>query len=131
MARVKGRGVEDHPRIRGAYLARSCTPAPKIGSSPHTRGLPADTAVKPPMPGIIPAYAGPTDVHDGDRPYIEDHPRIRGAYWRMPAEDSLTWGSSPHTRGLQGATSAGISPGRIIPAYAGPTKWYLTIILLS
>ena len=72
-------GLRDHPRIRGEhFLAVSSSPSVK-GSSPHTRGAHDAERSEPPHSGIIPAYAGSTDV---------------------PAAGSRSRrGSSPHTRG--------------------------------
>ena len=71
------------------------------GSSPHTRGAPAQPPSGAMYAGIIPAYAGSTRRRR--------HP---------PGKPQ---GSSPHTRGAPViSTVASISP-RIIPAYAGST----------
>ena len=69
----------------------------------------------------IPAYAGKTDIADGDRRDPEEHPRVCGENeWdSVPAIPSL--GTSPRMRGkLRVAGVTKDLPGNI-PAYAGKT----------
>ena len=49
--------------------------------------------------GIIPAYAGSTAVHAGERLGEGDHPRIRGEHLGGGGGSCRLSGSSPHTRG--------------------------------
>ena len=72
--------AKDHPRIRGAYTYKTVVVADDNGSSPHTRGLHSAKGLFKYIVGIIPAYAGPTDLVPGLRTGRWDHPRIRGAY---------------------------------------------------
>ena len=52
----------DHPRIRGEHCIADKQLARPFGSSPHTRGAP-HSALSPLLDdGIIPAYAGSTQV---------------------------------------------------------------------
>ena len=92
-----------------------------MGSSPHTRGLPAPG--DPPSPGgrIIPAHAGFTALHDGGKSLFQDHPRTRGVYGLPQWQKKPLSGSSPHTRGLHYHGVAPMTKGRIIPAHAGFT----------
>ena len=93
--------MSDHPRIRGEHPAPLAHEAMVVGSSPHTRGARFETIDIFRQQGIIPAYAGSTDLLGDALAPIRDHPRIRGEH--------LGWGSvSP-------------SESRIIPAYAGST----------
>ena len=92
-----------------------------VGSSPHTRGLPAAQIEAMAQVGIIPAYAGPTNTAFGSRYLSRDHPRIRGAYIFAKLHGLNLLGSSPHTRGLHTTAIHQNADSRIIPAYAGPT----------
>ena len=69
------------------------------GSSPHTRGAPADDDV------------------DAEG----DHPRIRGEHSGVGVPARGPIGSSPHTRGARRRSSDRSVRPRIIPAYAGST----------
>ena len=114
----------DHPRIRGEHAVAFITSIVATGSSPHTRGAlvvgpPARAApgdhprirgehprcrhVRRDYAGIIPAYAGSTQVK-----------AVNGYF---------STGSSPHTRGARttGRTRR-CRPNWIIPAYAGSTN---------
>ena len=115
------RFCSDHPRIRGEHRRHDTETSSPYGSSPHTRGaqvLGDDLGV---YLGIIPAYAGSTNIRSRRIRRRKDHPRIRGEHEGLDdaAVDSV--GSSPHTRGARDLVGvAGINPG-IIPAYAGST----------
>ena len=92
----------DHPRIRGEHQA---------GNSCYSQGS-----------GIIPAYAGSTNITFSATSASRDHPRIRGEHSTLiPFHRNLT-GSSPHTRGAPSHRASKPSPRGIIPAYAGSTR---------
>ena len=70
---------------------------------------------------IIPARAGFTSRRSHRTARTGDHPRSRGVYTALRAEEDPAPGSSPLARGLRrGLTPSGLS-GRIIPARAGFT----------
>ena len=92
----------DHPRIRGEHVIFRDDQASSKGSSPHTRGAPAPPHTARFHRGIIPAYAGSTQLA------------------LMKPGDLV--GSSPHTRGAHPAPRVARAVGRIIPAYAGSTR---------
>ena len=71
--------------------------------------------------GIIPAYAGSTEVHVHVDPANEDHPRIRGEHALESELAAELTGSSPHTRGAPRRSASRRSYQGIIPAYAGST----------
>ena len=111
----------DHPRIRGEHLAGLGRVIGGAGSSPHTRGAHQRTLGRHQIGGIIPAYAGSTEIRLR-RPRTErDHPRIRGEHPSGARCAARAPGSSPHTRGAQLPGVAGNEVRRIIPAYAGST----------
>ena len=70
-----------------------------LGSSPHTRGAQGWPCSRPPIVGIIPAYAGSTSPARDPGLGRGDHPRIRGEHKDDNNFYSTLAGSSPHTRG--------------------------------
>ena len=54
--------VRDHPRIRGEHPPEGGMALTIRGSSPHTRGARIEPDDGDPEPGIIPAYAGSTQM---------------------------------------------------------------------
>ena len=50
------------------------------GSSPHTRGARWSAARDSDIRGIIPAYAGSTEIDNTESRLCRDHPRIRGEH---------------------------------------------------
>ena len=71
--------------------------------------------------GIIPAYAGSTQIHLNSTGDIRDHPRIRGEHAPPVIGIAEGTGSSPHTRGARSSNRNPRKCRRIIPAYAGST----------
>ena len=55
-------GAQDHPRLRGEHMPVTSTSTVLVGSSPHTRGAHALVEDDHGGCGIIPAYAGSTDL---------------------------------------------------------------------
>ena len=92
-----------------------------MGSSPHTRGALESDVYDWKHSGIIPAYAGSTDVFPLAGDIVPDHPRIRGEHYYLPYRRVTYRGSSPHTRGAPHAGVHVARRPRIIPAYAGST----------
>ena len=72
--------------------------------------------------GIIPAYAGSTELLKRQREVRQDHPRIRGEHSYAPSSSAPPMGSSPHTRGARFETIDIFRQQGIIPAYAGSTS---------
>ena len=89
----------DHPRLRGEHSLESATMPYTPGSSPLTRGTPPRLPLLRLSIGIIPAYAGNTDVAGGAEPRVRDHPRLRGEHYRLRSHRNSRAGSSPLTRG--------------------------------
>ena len=101
------------------------------GSSPHTRGAPSRGSHTSAWTGIIPAYAGSTNLPTAGDDKAADHPRIRGEHCFAAIDGSGVEGSSPHTRG---APLGGVQMGvlrRIIPAYAGSTRFWQFLAVRS
>ena len=73
---------------------------------------------------IIPAYAGSTRSGLGACRTPSDHPRIRGEHLSGLYTGDGQFGSSPHTRGARNRPAGSTRPARIIPAYAGSTRFW-------
>ena len=112
---------QDHPRIRGEHGSAARPPTRTWGSSPHTRGAHVVGSGGAAAGGIIPAYAGSTEVQIPLFRILADHPRIRGEHKGGNVEMTSRSGSSPHTRGAQTRPTQESHRPRIIPAYAGST----------
>ncbi|STD38244.1 Domain of uncharacterised function (DUF2825) [Corynebacterium striatum] len=114
-----------HPRLRGADPGLASARRRFRGSSPLTRGG-RETAPEQSTPaGLIPAYAGRTYSMIGFFAPERAHPRLRGADVMLFSPSSVTWGSSPLTRGGRALDDAAEALNGLIPAYAGRTRWSL------
>ena len=111
----------DHPRIRGEHVSALLNAIEDAGSSPHTRGARPTSWPRRQPCGIIPAYAGSTELTFSAGVSRRDHPRIRGEHAALASQAHSIAGSSPHTRGARARTIATLLRSRIIPAYAGST----------
>ena len=111
----------DHPRIRGEHYGHTSVLRDDVGSSPHTRGAPAQMSARPNGLRIIPAYAGSTGSTSSGAGLRKDHPRIRGEHALTSDCSCVGSGSSPHTRGARSPAPQGSLATGIIPAYAGST----------
>ena len=110
-----------HPRSRGENAHDEYAPPPLSGSSPLTRGKLPSRLVYPNFTGLIPAHAGKTALHTGDRPSNWAHPRSRGENPMTREYLGAADGSSPLTRGkLIPVFPSATAPG-LIPAHAGKT----------
>ena len=95
-------GSRDHPRSRGVYYRPSSSTPAMTGSYPLARGLPEYPRPLEPDAGIIPARAGFTARRESSHQPSGDHPRSRGVYSIVRADDPDYVGSSPLARGLPG-----------------------------
>ena len=112
---------QDHPRVCGEHFIEQ-TDAPRIvGSSPRMRGTPFSDCGRGTGRGIIPAYAGNTDLLWSASGLFRDHPRVCGEHLMPQFFHASCAGSSPRMRGTPVLRSfRGLRMG-IIPAYAGNT----------
>ena len=115
----------DHPRSRGVYSTHHCGRLLLVGSSPLARGLPGFAFQPGWGGGIIPARAGFTWRSSSPRRSAPDHPRSRGVYAALRAEEDPAPGSSPLARGLLDPAPGRQSVLRIIPARAGFTRTFV------
>ena len=108
--------------MRGVYTATRGAALCGLGSSPHARGLPVESAHSATDGRIIPARAGFTPVLFGAGPRRKDHPRTRGVYTNSGVVIGDGEGSSPHARGLRRPGLTWKAVAGIIPAHAGFTR---------
>ena len=91
------------------------------GSSPRMRGA----LFKPDKPvgryGVIPAYAGSTDLVVLYPIISKGHPRVCGEHNALPYRDGRGGGSSPRMRGAPAERVEHQLRDGVIPAYAGST----------
>ena len=90
-----------HPRSRGENLSSSSGLDFAGGSSPLTRGKPANGFRAESATRLIPAHAGKTRVVVLCAGQVGAHPRSRGENWISGAQLRGSEGSSPLTRGKQ------------------------------
>ena len=98
-SRSRGRGLRDHPRMRGEHFCISMRIYSLVGSSPHARGARPIECGTCGAHGIIPACAGSTRSRSCATTACGDHPRMRGEHWRQFRACQAAQGSSPHARG--------------------------------
>ena len=118
---LRGRDVQDHPRIRGEHQIQVRGRPAYLGSSPHTRGTRDRVGRDGLRHRIIPAYAGNTSTRTCSSSQRTDHPSIRGEHSARVGVTTRNVGSSPHTRGTPDRGRRAAAQERIIPAYAGNT----------
>ena len=112
------------PAYAGSTLRQQHLPSPSGGSSPHTRGARIVKNGTFSTGRIIPAYAGSTPTGGNPDAPCADHPRIRGEHISCSRFVPAIMGSSPHTRGAPVERAVIKSAFRIIPAYAGSTRFW-------
>ena len=119
---VRLRRCRDHPRVCGehpsSHSMRSCS----MGLSPRMRGARVGVAQIHDSLGIIPAYAGSTDLGRRVAVIGRDHPRVCGEHALIALPRKPAMGSSPRMRGARMASVNWFQFSGIIPAYAGSTR---------
>ena len=110
-----------HPRSRGENCLGRWGLLYLLGSSPLTRGKPADRRACALRIGLIPAHAGKTPHKRPRRLSQGAHPRSRGENVGAPCFGSQHEGSSPLTRGKPGIVTVRLARLGLIPAHAGKT----------
>ena len=101
------------------------------GSSPLTRGKPGGRVSRFGKAGLIPAHAGKTLRSGTPACDLGAHPRSRGENLVAGAAHSLARGSSPLTRGKLFVGRFACGAARLIPAHAGKTRSFGTILQLD
>ena len=120
------RAGADHPRLRGGNPSATVMTARARGSSPLARGKHGRGHRRRRGLRIIPACAGETAASGGRRPWVRDHPRLRGGNPDAGVEGPLWLGSSPLARGKLSPSPVAAVGARIIPACAGETRTTVT-----
>ena len=100
-ALIDGSGA--HPRSRGENFSLTAALGNVVGSSPLTRGKHSDGRDHERVCGLIPAHAGKTPAYVGVLCARWAHPRSRGENIDGDNGTGHDGGSSPLTRGKQGA----------------------------
>ena len=113
--------VLNHPRVCGEHQMYGSLVGWDSGSSPRMRGTLIGCAGRIPSHGIIPAYAGNTQVVSKARCNVRDHPRVCGEHLRVSRIVFRELGSSPRMRGTPSGVVGFVYKAGIIPAYAGNT----------
>ena len=118
----RGYHTRAHPRSRGENQLRYGHHGWHGGSSPLTRGKPAEMLRLSPAAGLIPAHAGKTRAAPRRGRAIGAHPRSRGENSRAASSPTTFPGSSPLTRGKRASRGRERQGVRLIPAHAGKTS---------
>ena len=113
--------TQDHPRLRGEHAYLYLFDRMQRGSPPLTRGTPLADISDRRKCGITPAYAGNTEVKQGDIFSDKDHPRLRGEHLFHCFVPFYYLGSPPLTRGTRVLEDMHSYDYGITPAYAGNT----------
>ena len=113
--------VRDHPRVCGEHYTYDSADITGMGSSPRMRGTLAFGHDLLAAPGIIPAYAGNTELAGTAYMAGRDHPRVCGEHLYLLLLALVIVGSSPRMRGTLQSGRVHFVDFGIIPAYAGNT----------
>ena len=114
-------GNAAHPRSRGENEDEYGIDPMDSGSSPLTRGKPAQGRDRARNARLIPAHAGKTPEPVPSPLPKPAHPRSRGENGYSWSTSSTSSGSSPLTRGKRDRREAEGQAQRLIPAHAGKT----------
>ena len=111
-----------HPRSRGENFTPRLEQGQNLGSSPLTRGKPANAWGGSAIQRLIPAHAGKTLTPAGRLVIDGAHPRSRGENRLSMWLTHRGRGSSPLTRGKHRAYPGDQGHAGLIPAHAGKTS---------
>ena len=120
----------DHPRVCGEHSPCAVACASCLGSSPRMRGTLRQSSPHSGRTRIIPAYAGNTLAARQACSGRRDHPRVCGEHYPCSVRWNCRSGSSPRMRGTRSRCPSSSVIRRIIPAYAGNTK-FVNAVLFS
>ena len=90
---------QDHPRMGGEKCYVGESQNNETGSPPHGRGKDPAVFSTGDEDGITPAWAGKRSICRRSRFCRQDHPRMGGEKFSIPACASMSCGSPPHGRG--------------------------------
>ena len=117
-----------HPRLRGEHHRRAWLRHPGRGSSPPARGTPRRVLAGGLTLRFIPACAGNTKRPLSQRAFPTVHPRLRGEHGGVASARHRWNGSSPPARGTRRSLPARSLVFRFIPACAGNTVIWPTLM---
>ena len=104
------RSRRDHPRVCGEHSTDEIEKAASMGSSPRMRGTLPQRHLPHGGIGIIPAYAGNTNVLWHFCFIPKDHPRVCGEHIFQFTRVHFHAGSSPRMRGTPGKQPTEYTP---------------------
>ena len=99
-----------------------CVHPDRWGSSPRGRGKLVQFLYESVILGLIPAWAGKTQIHSRVRQTMGAHPRVGGENMLLILIMLFLPGSSPRGRGKQISWRASALRIWLIPAWAGKTQ---------
>ena len=113
---------EDHPRLRGKYIAYECDKkhiweSPPLAREIRSQGWRSACPVR-----ITPARAGNTPAVAWYMSSCQDHPRSRGKYELQPCFELVPAGSPPLAREILRDRFSLVPQVGITPAHAGNTR---------
>ena len=111
-----------HPRVGGENRHRCHELLDGLGSSPRGRGKPVGKGLGFGARGLIPAWAGKTNIHVTALVTNPAHPRVGGENAPIVSVLPFSQGSSPRGRGKPQQLVSNGQLGRLIPAWAGKTR---------
>ena len=111
-----------HPHVCGEHTRARASLLILGGSSPRMRGTPAATVVLIASWGLIPTYAGNTEICAVLFPLRWAHPHVCGEHGYAPLRNRRAWGSSPRMRGTPPTAYPALLIFGLIPTYAGNTR---------
>ena len=94
-------GGWDHPRVCGEHVGPPLAISVPEGSSPRMRGTHIIAVNGTATYGIIPAYAGNTQIRPIRGTCLGDHPRVCGEHSQVRYHRIADGGSSPRMRGTR------------------------------
>ena len=123
--------LKEHPRARGENMVAVGFPRVGVGTSPRTRGKPADVLNQALRSRNIPAHAGKTIDRYIEKGTGAEHPRARGENLGEEKWGDAPPGTSPRTRGKPPQGPGLDDAIRNIPAHAGKTRGLATSWVFS
>ena len=125
-AACRPRGTRAHPRVGGENLGIHAYDAQGQGSSPRGRGKLPNRGIIRNRERLIPAWAGKTPRWCRRRRGARAHPRVGGENDASQVTQTTGPGSSPRGRGKHCRPHQARPDRRLIPAWAGKTRPYIS-----
>ena len=110
-----------HPHVCGEHRIIPLTEHRDWGSSPRMRGTLRAANIQTEKLGLIPTYAGNTELFFYSAEGVGAHPHVCGEHQLQPPKVSVHVGSSPRMRGTHRIRATYRLLAGLIPTYAGNT----------